>query len=151
MKSAMSGAAVVLMALAASGCKSDEQGKASETNLTSATTPAPAVRDDLPPPEAKASDVAGAPAGNAPVLFEADQIKVTQADRERALAAERAAKTNTQKASSPAPTQSRLRPGDPGFTGGVAPGHIMWPPGNETGTGNPNSDGSHNIGSSTAP
>jgi len=34
--------------------------------------------------------------------------------------------------------------------GGVAPGHIMYPPGSARGTGQPNDNGSHNMGA-TAP
>ncbi len=133
MKRAITCAALALTVFVC-GCKSDEN-VASKTNLTSANQPV-APREDVPPPDTKSNDVAGAP-----VAFEADDIVVTRQDREKAAQAERA----NAKTTPPQPAR-RLRPGDPGFTGGVAPGHIMWPPGNETGTGNPNSDGSHNIG-----
>ena len=140
MKRAITSAALALTVLVC-GCKGDES-TTSTTNLTSANQ----ANEPVAPAPSKSNDVAGAP-----VAFEADDIVVTREDREKASQIAQAAQAAERAKTTPPAPARRLRPGDPGFTGGVAPGHIMWPPGNETGTGSPNSGGSHNIGSGANP
>ena len=134
---------LVAVALAASAFACDrntDNNKASETNTTSATvTP-------------NAADQAGAP--GAPVITEqttpSEAVTTTPTFRAKDAGASGAltngVSTGTQTNGQSTPNGGTAVPDN----GGVAPGHIMFPPEKGPGTGEPNSAGSHNLGSGGA-
>ena len=134
---------LVAVALAASAFACDrnsDNNKASETNTTSANvTP-------------KAADQAGAPA---PVITEqttpSEAVTTTPTFRAKDAGASGAMTTGaTTGVSTGTQTNGQSTPNGgtaPPDNGGVAPGHIMFPPEKGPGTGEPNSAGSHNLGS----
>lgn len=130
---------LVAVALAAStfACDRNSDSKASETNTTSATvTP-------------NAADQAGAPViteqttpSEAVTTTPTFRAKDAGASGAMTTGAATGMSTGTQTNGATTPNGGTAAPDN-----GVAPGHIMFPPDKGPGTGEPNSAGSHNMGS----
>lgn len=115
--------------------------KASETHTTSAT-PSPAPAETAPPaPAAPAltDEPQGETTSFAPQVQRSD-AGTDAGSRGRATGAPAGMTTGTQ-------TGTTGNPNSGTTDDAVAPGHIMFPPEKGPGTGRPNSNGSHNLGS----
>ena len=134
----MNAFAALALTLGAVACDRNTD-KASETNTTSATPPQtdPATAPALPLEPSKNDDKPLA----API---APQERPDAGTKDGGPHAPSGLTTGTQSGTTGNPNSgTTARPN----TGGVAPGHIMFPPEKGPGTGEPNSAGSHNLGS----
>jgi hypothetical protein len=109
--------------------------RASETHITSGT----------PPEDTLAAPLATQGADNTPMT---PQDKPDGGARDAARPKTGGVTTGTQTGTTGNPNSGTTAAPDDGT---VAPGHIMFPPEKGPGTGAPNSNGSHNVGSGAAP